>query len=115
MLGAAAVLAYGWWATGLPGFSAIATVAVVGAGAVAMAGAARRGRRVAPRVRSSELVPWLVLFGALAAVQAAAYLQGPRSHHPTLSSLANAALDTHLARALAFAAWIGGCVHLARR
>jgi len=112
---ALAVTAYAWWAVELPAFSAAATVAVVGAGAVAMVAgsrAKRRGRRTpgAPRV-----LPWLALAGLLATVQLVAYTQQPRDEHPTLSSLANAALDSHAARAAAFVAWLAAAVELARR
>ena len=59
--------------------------------------------------------PWLVVVGVLACVQVIAYVQQPRDEHPTLSSLTNAALDTHVARAVAFLAWLAAAVELARR
>lgn len=113
--GAAGVLAYAWWATGLRPFSAEATLAVVGAGLAAMTtGQARRpqhdSRRAIAGVRG-----WLVLLVALAGWQLLAYVQEPRSEHPTLSSLTNAALDTHTARAIAFAVWLIAGSWLARR
>jgi hypothetical protein len=55
----------------------------------------------------------LILAGAT--WQVAAYVQHPRSDHPTLSSLVNAALDSHPARAAAFVAWLAGAWELARR
>ena len=55
----------------------------------------------------------LVALGAL--WQLAAYLQHPREVHPTLSSLANALLDSHPARAAAFVLWIIASLWLSRR
>lgn len=114
-LGVAAV-AYAWWATGLRPFSLLATVAVVGAGVIAMVVASRylRPRGRVP-VALREVLPWIVLFGALATVQLLAYSGSPRTEYPTLSYLANAALDTHVARASAFVAWLTGAGWLARR
>jgi hypothetical protein len=58
---------------------------------------------------------WAVLAALAAAWQLAAYLQHPRHDHPTLSSLTNAALDSHAARAAAFVAWLAVTVTLVRR
>jgi hypothetical protein len=110
-----AVTAYAWWAVGLPAFSAVATMAVVGAGAAAMVAGdrvRRRGRRTAA---AGRVLPWLALAGLLAVVQLIAYAQQPRDEHPTLSSLTNAALDSHAARAAAFVGWLAAAVELARR
>jgi hypothetical protein len=57
----------------------------------------------------------VVLAAAAALWQAAAYLQQPRREHPTLSSLANALLDSHPARAAAFVLWLLATIRLARR
>jgi hypothetical protein len=107
-------LAYAWWAVGLPAFSAAATVAVLGAGAVAMFAGSRSSRPDRPRA-TGRVLPWLALVGLLAAIQVFAYVQEPRDEHPTLSSLTNAALDSHVARAAAFVAWLAAAVELARR
>ena len=112
----AGLLAYGWWATGLTPFSAAATAAAVGAGAVAMVVGARLSPRPAPPLPTArDLLAWAALLAALAAWQLVAYFQHPRSDHPTLSSMANGLLDTHPARALAFAAWALVGARLARR
>lgn len=111
---AAVVLAYAWWATQLRPFAATTGAAVVGAGAAAMAFGAHHRRRSARRLGVVDVAVWATLLGALAAWQVAAYLQHPRSDHPTLSSLANALLDTHPARALAFLVWLAGAARLAR-
>jgi hypothetical protein len=110
-----ALLAYGWWATSLPPFAVTTMAAVVGAGVVAMAVGARDRRPAVLPLRVRDVALWSVLLGAFAAWQLAAYLQQPRSQHPTLSSLANTMLDTHPARTLAFVAWLAGAARLARR
>ncbi len=110
-----AVLVYGWWVVSLPSFSALATgaVLVAGLGGV-IAGSARR--RPNPRQAPiSAAAPWLILAVAASAWELQAYLRQPRYEHPTLSSLANALLDSHPARAAAFVLWLLTTVELARR
>jgi hypothetical protein len=111
----AAAGGYAWWAVARPPFSATATVAVLLAGGVAVAvgGRTRRSPRRAPDLAGWGA--WAVLAVTLVLWQLAAYLQQPRADHPTLSSLANALLDSHAARAAAFVLWLLGAVHLARR
>ncbi len=113
--GAAAVGAYAWWAVARPPFSTAATVAVLLAGAAAVGTGAltRRSRRPARDVPGWGA--WAAVAVALALWQLGAYLQQPREDHPTLSSLANALLDSHGARAAAFVVWLLAAVHLARR
>jgi hypothetical protein len=117
-LAACVTVAYGWWATGLPPFSTSATVAVVGPGAVVALVAV--GRRPVPRTATarpdtrSGLI-WGGLVAALVGWQLAAWAQGPRSQHPTLSSLVNDALEPRPMRAIAFALWLAGAAWLGRR
>jgi hypothetical protein len=115
--GALIVAGYGWWAVSLPPFSGMATAAVLAAGTAAVvAGAAGRRRRPRqPPARVAGWGLWVVLAAAAALWQAAAYLQQPRHEHPTLSSLANALLDSHPARAAAFVLWLLATIRLARR
>ncbi len=61
------------------------------------------------------IATWAALAATAGAWQLAAYLQHPRADHPTLSSLANEVLDSHLARAAAFVVWIAAVRGLARR
>ena len=107
----------GWWVTGLEPFSSHATVAVLVVGLLSMTvGRARRPPRPvvdAPGGRTAVI--WVALVGLLLTWQVAAYLQHPRSDHPTLSSLTNAALDPRPVRALAFAGWMLAAGWLARR
>jgi hypothetical protein len=125
---AAPVAVYGWWAVGLAPFSSEATVAVVGAGVATAVWAAWRRRRAGPwsrpgsrgaggtyEARGVGVVPWVLLAAAAAAWQLAAYVQHPRDDHPTLSSLANAALESHAARTAAFVVWLVTTVALVRR
>jgi hypothetical protein len=114
------ISAYAWWAVGRPPFSAAATAAVVlpGVAAAGLAGVARAragARDVRPGPAPAGMVRWAVLAALAAAWQLAAYLQHPRHDHPTLSSLTNAALDSHAARAAAFVAWLAVTVTLVRR
>jgi hypothetical protein len=111
----ALVGAYGWWAVGLSPFSAAATLAVVLAGLAAAALGLCRRRPVTPRRPVTSAAPWAVLAAVAAVWQLAAYLQQPRDDHPTLSSLANAALGSQVARTAAFGAWLLTTVALARR
>jgi hypothetical protein len=110
-----AVGAYAWWVTSLPGFSASTTAAVLGAGVVAVAAGLARRRPRPPAPRRTGRAGWAVLVAALAGWQLAAYLQHPRSQHPTISSLTNTLLESHTSRAFAFVAWIAAAAALARR
>jgi len=118
LVAAALVAVYGWWAVGLPPFSGTATVAVIGAGAAAAAWAGWHRRRSGSRAggtQEARLAPWAVLTAAAVVWQLAAFVQRPRDDHPTLSSLANTALDSHAARTAAFVAWVIATVALVRR
>jgi hypothetical protein len=113
--GAVGVFAYAWWATGRSPFTTAATLAVVGGGLAAMAvGQARRPQNESRPARAGA-VHWVVILVALALWQLSAYVQQPRSEHPTLSSLSNAALENHTGRALAFTAWLAAAARLTRR
>lgn len=110
-----AMLAYAWWAVGLAPFSAGATLAVVGAGVVAIAVGSRSRRPPPRRVTVRQAAPWIALALAAAAVQLVSFVQTPREDHPTISSLTNALLDSHPARAAALVCWLALAVELARR
>lgn len=92
-----------------------ATAAVVGAGVAAILVGNRRRRPVPTRQPLAAVAGWLVLVAAVAVWEVLSYVQAPRAEHPTLSSLANGALDTHAARTGAFVAWIGAAAWLGRR
>ena len=105
---------YGWWVTGLRPFSLLATAAVVGAGLGAALLAGTRRRPDVEPVAPAGAIVWAVLVVGLAAWQLAAFVQAPRADHPTLSSIANATLETRPVRAVAFAAWLAGAAWLSR-
>jgi hypothetical protein len=111
----AALVAYGWWATALPAFSARAALAVVGAGVVAMGLGTMHRRPSCGAIERRGLAVWLVLAVALAAWQLAAFVQAPRSTHPTVSSIANVVLETQPAQAIACAGWLLVAIKLAER
>jgi hypothetical protein len=111
----AALVVYGWWATSLPPFSGVAALAVLAGGVVALGwGITHRRPRSRP-IERRGLTVWLVLALALAGWQLVAFVQEPRSRHPTISSITNAVLETHVAQALAFAGWLFVAVKLAER
>lgn len=116
-LGATALLAFAWWATGLRPFTGVAYAVVVGSGVIAMVwGAMRlRPRPLGPAWPAGGLLRWALLTGALAVWQIAAFVQHPRFDHPTLSVLANRVLEPHAVRALALAGWLVVAARLARR
>jgi hypothetical protein len=109
------VLGYGWWAVSLPPFSASATLAVVVTGAAAMVLGAFWRRPERRRDRAGGVGVWVAVAAAALCWQLVAYLQQPRSDHPTLSSLTNALLDSHLPRTAAFALWLLAAIGLSRR
>jgi hypothetical protein len=109
------LLAYAWWAVGLPSFSAEATVAVLLAGGAAAVSGAWIPRRPRPEFARRRAGPWAGLAALGGLWQLAAYLQHPRDDHPTLSSLINELLDSQPARAAAFVLWIVATVGLSRR
>lgn len=114
-MGGAVGAAYGWWAVGLDPFSGAATAAVLAGGVAAMAWGARRPAPPRPAAGVRAAVPWVVLAAVAATWQLAAFVQHPRDDHPTLSSLTNALLDSHAARAVAFVAWLAAAAGLGRR
>jgi hypothetical protein len=88
---------------------------VVGAGIAAMAfGHHVRLRREIPPALVG-VSGWLVLLALMGGWQFLAFVQEPRSQHPTLSSITNAALDSQSIRVVAFAGWLVGAFWLARR
>ncbi len=110
----AALLTFAWWATGLRPFTGLAYAVVVGSGVAAMLWGWRHPR---PPVRpwpAGGLLVWAVLVVVLAAWQVAAFVQHPRFQHPTLSSMANVALEPRAVRTVAVALWLVAAARLAR-
>ena len=107
-------VAYAWVATGFRPFTLPALVATVGGGlAVILVG----GRLSAPPSRAPVRGAgvWLALGSAVAAWELQAFLQHPRSAHPTISSLTNNLMQNHVSRAGAMLVWLAVGVWLARR
>ncbi|HEX2053391.1 MAG TPA: hypothetical protein VHJ78_06675 [Actinomycetota bacterium] len=121
LLAVPAAAAVAWFATSLRPFTAPALVVTLGAGGLALvAGSRTRHRDGEPSVgrwlgAPAGLVVWGVLAASLAAWELAAFVQLPRSEHPTLSSLANAVFAAHAVRAAAFLAWMAAGFGIARR
>lgn len=117
MLGASAalVVGYAWIATGLQPFTLPALIATLGGGIVVI----MVGRRSSPPVAARETVSgawlWAALGGAAIFWELQAFLQRPRNDHPTLSSLTNDLLQSHLNRAGAMVVWLAAGWWLARR
>jgi len=109
------VCAFAWWAVSLAPFPLVATVVALLAGVTAAAVGAHGRHGARPPAGSRHVGWWAALVAAAATVQLTAYLQHPRDDHPTISSLTNALLDSHAARAVAFVAWLAAMVELARR
>lgn len=117
-----ALAAYAWWATTLRPFTdaALAVTLATGAAAILAGGWMRRAAgplpsRVSGSGWSAGLAVWAALAVVLATWELAAYLQLPRSEHPTLSALANSVFDRHPVRALAFGVWVLAGFGIARR
>jgi hypothetical protein len=115
---------YSWWVSELRSFTWPSLLAVEGAGLAAIALA--RWRRTTATTATPGPVPasrrwsrgvelWLGLVLLLGLWELSAYLQHPRSDHPTLSSLVDELLAAQPVRAVAFAAWLCGAYGLARR
>jgi hypothetical protein len=116
----AAALAYSWVASGLRPFTHPEAVAVsiplVVAGVWLL-----RSRPAVGDAASREGGPrrglwvWVALFAALMAWELISFALKPRSDHPTLSSIADAAMSTHPGRFVMFAAWLAVGYWLFRR
>jgi hypothetical protein len=108
---AAAIGAYCWFSADLRPFTipigaAVAIPAVVVA-VLAWRRPDSRASIAADQKTARRLAaPWAVLFGLLTAFEVAAYLSSPRRDHPTLSSMADALMNTHPGRAAVFALWL---------
>ena len=114
---ALAVAGYAWVATGFRPFTLPALAATLVGGFAAMA----VGGRLPPAPAPTRTGPgggawvWVVLAGAAGLWQLQAFVQHPRSEHPTISSLTNDLLQSHPSRAAAMVLWLVAGVWLARR
>ncbi len=107
---------YAWWATGLRPFTRPSLVVVPLGGVVAMTlGAVLLPPRTSRPAHGRHAEVWAGLAVAFGLWQLATFLQHPRAEHPTVSSLANTAFESHPVRALALLLWLVGAAALARR
>lgn len=119
VVGVAAVAAYGWWATGVPPFTArtylavgvpVALLAIVN-----LSVSPNRSAEIAPpgtpppggmQLRSTY--PWLLLLVLAVGLEGAGLALGGRSAEvPTLSTVVDHTLGSHLVRFVLFCAWLG--------
>ncbi len=130
MAAAGLVTVYGWWVTGLDGFTAEARVAIAVPVLAVWGAAAWRDRGVervavltwlarapaaAARIgRPSERPPvptllgaaaWVGLIAAIVVVELWLFFQTPRSSYPTASSLLNQVDDVRAVEVAMFGAW----------
>jgi hypothetical protein len=118
----AVVLAYSWIASGLRAFTHPEAVAV--SIPIVVAGVALlRSQRAIRDVDDAEedRIPrrgtwmWVALIAALMAWELISFRLSPRLDHPTLSSIADAAMSTHPGRFAVFSAWLASGYWLFRR
>lgn len=112
----AVVVVYAWAAAGLRPFTLPALVVTLAGGLAAMAIGGRLPPAATARegpIRGAWL--WAVLAGAAGLWQLQAFVQHPRSEHPTISSLTNDLLPSHPTRTAAMVVWLAAAVWLARR
>lgn len=67
--------------------------------------ASRKGREPTP-VSARGVAPWILLVGIAIGWELFSYFSGPRSEHPTLSSLYNVAAGLSWIKASFFALWV---------
>ena len=108
-------VAYAWGATGLRPFTLPALVATLAGGLVAIFVGGRLAAPVVSRGPVRGAWVWPVLGGAAAVWELQAFLQHPRSAHPTISSLTNNLMQNHVSRAGVMLAWLAAGIWLARR
>ena len=109
------VLGYAWVATGLLPFTLPALAAVLGGGLVVILVGGRLSAPAATREPVGGAWVWLALAGGLAVWELQAFVQHPRSAHPTISSLTNSLMQNHVSRAGLMLVWLAAGVWLARR
>ena len=112
-----AVVGYAWVATGLRPFTVPSLVATLAGGLAAIVVGGRLSSSAANARRPTVGGGWV--WAALAAAagiwQLQAFVQHPRRHHPTISSLTNDLLQSHTSRTAAMVVWLAAGVWLARR
>lgn len=108
-------MAYAWVTTGLRPFTLPALAATLSGGLVVILVGGRLAAPAASREPVRGAWVWLALGGAVAVWELQAFLQHPRSAHPTISSLTNNLMQHHVSRAGAMLVWLAVGAWLARR
>jgi hypothetical protein len=114
----AAALVYSWFASGLRAFTHPEAVAVsipLAIAGIALIRSQPRARGAGDRVNSRGTWVWVTLLALLLAWELISYRLSPRVDHPTLSSIADAAMSTHPGRFAVFSAWLAAGYWLFRR
>jgi hypothetical protein len=117
----AVALGYSWIASGLRAFTHPEAVAVSIPLIIAGVALLRSRRRLDAETEAGETVTrpgtwvWVVLFALLLAWELVSVRLSPRVDHPTLSSIADAAMSTHPGRFLVFVGWLAAGYWLFRR
>ncbi|HKY74515.1 MAG TPA: hypothetical protein VJS45_00120 [Acidimicrobiia bacterium] len=108
-------VAYAWITTGLRPFTLPALVATLAGGVVVILAGGRLSAPLASRVPVRGAWVWPALGGGVAVWELQAFLQHPRSAHPTISSLTNNLMHNHVSRAGVMLVWLAVGIWLARR
>jgi hypothetical protein len=117
----AVALGYSWVASGLRAFTHPEAVAVSIPLVVAGVALIRSRRRLDGAAAAGDTATrrgtwvWVVLIVLLLAWELISFRLSPRADHPTLSSIADAAMSTHPGRFVVFAAWLAAGYWLFRR
>ena len=108
-------VAYAWVTTGLRPFTLPALVATLAGGLVVILVGGRLSAPAVSREPVGGVWVWPTLAGAIAVWELQAFVQHPRSAHPTISSLTNNLMQNHVSRAGVMLVWLAVGVWLARR
>jgi hypothetical protein len=114
----AVALIYSWIASGLRAFTHPEAVAVsipLAIAGIALIRSQPRARGVGDRVKGRGTWVWVTLLALLLVWELISYRLSPRVDHPTLSSIADAAMSTHPGRFAVFSAWLAAGYWLFRR
>src|SRR5262245_40643575 len=106
-------MAFGWWVTAQPPFSAAGTVGVLVSGAALIVLARVWRRRATARVdfddgheASQGLRVWAAILVAVLVWELISFLGHPREAHPTISSMTDSIQAEHVLRWLFFGGWL---------
>jgi hypothetical protein len=114
----AVALVYSWIASGLRAFTHPEAVAVsipLAVAGIALIRSQHRARAPGDRLTGGGTWVWVTLLALLLAWELVSYRLSPRVDHPTLSSIADAAMSTHPGRFVVFSAWLASGYWLFRR